>query len=34
MNNENIELRGGICGRVTGNYESHWSGLIQHNYSL
>ncbi len=31
MNNENIELRG---GRVTGNYESHWSGLIQHNYSL
>ncbi len=26
---KNIELRGGICGRVTGNYESHWSGLRQ-----
>ncbi len=30
MNNENIEA--GVCGRVTGNYESHWSGL--RHYSI
>ncbi len=23
-----LNFEAGVCGRVTGNYESHWSGLI------
>ncbi len=23
-----LNFEEGVCGRVTGNYESHWSGLI------